>query len=149
MGTLGRVSIDDVGVSDHDGEVVVLPDDAADADAREATSPGIAHEVDPGPDWWHREHPVFAPLAGFFAGMLFIILVPGLYGAVLNWLLDYDTAESLYPFVLVALALPIGLVVARSTRRFGRYMLIGIFSTLLVVGSVAAAVLWYLITYQA
>ncbi|GAA4129160.1 hypothetical protein GCM10022215_41320 [Nocardioides fonticola] len=135
-------SEDDV-ATDPGGEIAVVDGDAP------ASADPMADAAPSGPNWWHREHPVFAPLSGFFAGMFFIILVPGLYGAVLNWLLDYDTAESLYPFVLIALAVPIGLVVYRPSRRFGRYMMLGIVSTLVVVGSVAAAVLWYLIHSQA
>lgn len=102
----------------------------------------------PEPSWWHRGHPVFSSLAGFFTGMLFIILVPGVYGAVLSAVFSYDTAESLFPYVLVALAIPIALLAVPSTRRFGRYMVLGIVSTLLVVGLVAGAVLWFLINRQ-
>ena len=28
------------------------------------------------PDWWHRDHPVFTPITGFFTGLLFVALVP-------------------------------------------------------------------------
>ena len=36
------------------------------------------------PDWFHRGHPVFFPLAGFFTGMVSIIVVPGLYAGILR-----------------------------------------------------------------
>ncbi|WP_206051553.1 hypothetical protein [Nocardioides ferulae] len=100
------------------------------------------------PDWWHRDHPTFTPLSGFFTGLLFILLVPGTYAAVLGALFDTDTAESLFPFVLVTLAVPVTLVVVPRTRTFGRYMALGVVATALVVGGVAAAVLWYLVNYR-
>jgi hypothetical protein len=100
------------------------------------------------PDWWHRDHPPFASLSGFFTGLAFVILVPGLFIALLHVLFDDDTAEGLFPFVLVTLAVPIGLVIAPRTRRFGLYMLIGVVATALVVAGVAGLVLWYMITYE-
>lgn len=133
------MSTEEVGAAEH---TAVAPDEDDDAAASHQDGAGA-------PSWWHREHPVFTSLAGFFTGMLFIILVPGLYGAVLSLLVDDTTAESLFPFVLVALAVPIGLLVAPRTRRFGRYMTLGIVSTVVVVGVVAAAVLWYLVKYRA
>jgi hypothetical protein len=48
----------------------------------------------------------------------------------------------------VTLAVPLGLVIAPRTRRFGLYMVVGMVSTALVVGGVAALVLWYMVTYQ-
>lgn len=95
--------------------------------------------------WWHRDHPVFASLAGFFTGLVFVVVVPGAYAALLSAVLDYESAEELFPFVLVALAVPIALLVHPRTRRFGRYMLLGMVSTALVVGGVAALVLWFLV----
>ena len=44
--------------------------------------------------------------------------------------------------MLLTLAVPLGLVVAPRTRRFGLYMLIGMVATALVVLGVAALVLW-------
>lgn len=95
--------------------------------------------------WWHRDHPVFASLAGFFTGLVFVVVVPGAYAALLASIMDTESAEDLFPFVLVALAVPIALLVHPHTRRFGRYMLLGIVSTALVVGGVAALVLWFLV----
>lgn len=100
------------------------------------------------PDWWHRDHPTFTALTGFFTGLVFVILVPGLFAAILSALFDYETAEGLFPFVLLTLGVPIGLVTATRTRRFGRYMLIGMSTTLLVVLSVAALVLWWLVKVE-
>ena len=97
------------------------------------------------PDWWHRDHPVFVPLAGFFTGMAYIILVPGTYGAVLKAFVGYERAEELFPFVLVTLVLPIGLLAPHHTRKFGRYLLFGVFATALVVVGVALGVLWFLL----
>ena len=100
------------------------------------------------PDWWHRDHPTFTALAGFFTGLGFLVLVPALFGGILRLFLAYDTAERLFPFVLVTLLVPIGLVIYPRTRRFGLYMIIGMVTTAVVVGGVAAVVLWYLVTYQ-
>jgi 4-amino-4-deoxy-L-arabinose transferase-like glycosyltransferase len=100
------------------------------------------------PDWWHRDHPTFTAITGFFTGLAFVIVVPGLFAAILNWIFEYHTAEDLFPLVLVTLAVPIGLIIAKRTRRFGTYMVIGMVSTALVVSGVAALVLWYMVTYQ-
>ena len=97
------------------------------------------------PDWWHRDHPTFAAITGFFAGLAYVIVVPSLAAAILNWIFDDRTAEDLYPYVLVCLAVPVGLAVAPRTRRFGLYMLIGVVTTALVVLGVAAVVLWVLV----
>lgn len=98
------------------------------------------------PDWWHRDHPVFVPLAGFFTGMAFIILIPGTYAALLKEIVGYERAQQLFPFVLLTLVVPIGLLVPHRTRKFGGYMLLGAISTLIVVVGVAAAVGWFLYT---
>lgn len=100
------------------------------------------------PDWWHRDHPTFTAITGFFTGLAFVIVVPGLFAAILGWIFEYDTAEDLFPFVLVTLIIPIGLLIAPRTRRFGGYMLIGLVTTALVVLGVAGLVLWYMVTYQ-
>jgi len=99
------------------------------------------------PDWWHRDHPTFTALTGFFTGLAFLLLVPALFAGVLGLFLD-DRAEELFPFVLVTLVVPVGLVIWPRTRRFGRYMLLGMVVTAVVVGGVAAAVLWYMVNYQ-
>ena len=96
------------------------------------------------PNWWHRDHPVFIPLAGFFTGMLYIIIIPGTYGAILNGLFTNDRAESLFPFVLLAFVVPIGMLAHPRTRRFGRCMLFGSVATLVVVVGVTAITLWIL-----
>lgn len=101
------------------------------------------------PDWFHRGHPVFFPLAGFFTGMASIIVVPGLYAAVIKGIAGYERAEELFPFVLLLLVVPIALLVPHRTRRFARYMLLGMVTTIVVVGGVAAAVLWFLLQKDA
>ncbi|MBM7519592.1 hypothetical protein [Nocardioides nitrophenolicus] len=101
------------------------------------------------PDWFHRGHPVFFPLAGFFTGMVAVIVVPGLYAAVIKWLAGYKRVEELFPFVLLMFVVPIGLLVPQHTRRFGRYMLLGMVSTLLVVAGVGIAVVWFLLAKDA
>ena len=102
----------------------------------------------PQPSWWHRDHPTFAALTGFFTGLVFVLLIPAVYVGVLSLFLDNDQVESLFPFVLVTLAVPLALVVNQRTRRFGTYFWIGILLTAVVVVGVAALVLWYLVDHQ-
>ena len=73
-------------------------------------------------EWWHRDHPTFTALAGFFTGMLFVTLVPGGFVGMLRLLFAYDTAEELFPLVLISLIVPVALLIAPRTRRFGVYM---------------------------
>lgn len=100
------------------------------------------------PDWWHRDHPTFTALSGFFTGLVFIIVVPGTFAAVLSAMFDQQTVEDLFPLVLITLAVPLGLVVAKRTRRFGLYFWIGMVLTAIVVLGVAAVVLWLMVTYE-
>jgi hypothetical protein len=74
-----------------------------------------------------------------------VILVPGVYATLLNAFLGEKTAERLFPYVLIALLIPIGLLVPRRTRRFAQLMLVGIVATVLVIGVTAGLVLWFLI----
>lgn len=101
------------------------------------------------PSWWHRDHPTFTSLSGFFTGLLFVILVPGIYAGLLSVLVETETAEELFPLVLVTLGIPIALTIAPRTRRFGRYMLIGIVTTAVVVLVSAGLVLWILYSTDA
>ena len=121
------------------------PDTSTDTSTGSRPEAGPDGATERQPDWWHRDHPTFTALTGFFTGLAFVIVVPGLFGTILNLLVDYHTAEDLFPFVLVMLAVPIGLLIAPRTRRFGIYMVIGMLVTLLVVAGVSALVLWYLI----
>lgn len=100
-------------------------------------------------NWWHRSHPTFAAITGFFAGMLFVTALPGAFAALLRLLFPLGTAERLFPFVLVALALPIFLLARRKTRRFGIFMAIGMAISALVVLGVASLVLYFMVQYDA
>src|SRR4029450_11484753 len=100
------------------------------------------------PSWWHREHPTFTALAGFFTGLLFVALVPAAYVGVLSVMFDNDKVEDLFPFVLVTLIVPLALVANQRTRRFGTYFWIGIVLTAVVVVGGGALVLWYLVEHQ-
>src|SRR3954468_1346316 len=131
-----------VGPVDHAG------DGPADRASGQVGAEGAGAAGDRTPSWWHRDHPTFTALSGFFAGLAFVVIVPGLFAATLGWVFESHTAEDLFPFVLVTLALPLVLVLVPRTRRFGRYMLVGIGTTLLVVAGVAAVVLWYMVQYQ-
>jgi hypothetical protein len=107
--------------------------------------PASASGHDDEPNWWHRSHPTFAGVAGFFSGVVSVIVVPGVYATLLNAFLGEKTAERLFPYVLIALLVPIGLLVPRRTRRFAQLMLVGIVATVVVIGVTAAVVLWFLI----
>ena len=71
------------------------------------------------------------------------VAVPG--GDTVWELVGYERAEELFLFVLLTLVVPLGLLVPRRTRRFGRYMLFGVVATAVVVVGVAVGVLYYLI----
>jgi 4-amino-4-deoxy-L-arabinose transferase-like glycosyltransferase len=111
-------------------------------------APDGAPEDKTGPDWWHRDHPVFSALSGFFTGLLTVIVVPGAFAAILNALFTYERAEDFFPFVLLIFVVPIGLIAATRTRRFGKYMLLGMVLTAVVVVGVAALVLWLLYRFD-
>jgi hypothetical protein len=95
--------------------------------------------------WWHHSHPTFAGITGFFAGMLFVTALPGAFIGILRLLFTYETAESLFPLVLIALALPIAMLVKRKTRRFAQFMFVGMVVTALVVLGVASLVLYLMV----
>ncbi len=107
-------------------------------------SPSAGPESPP-PDWWHRDHPTFTAITGFFTGLAFVAVVPALFVGLLQLVVEDETANDLFPFVLLCLAVPIGLLAAHRTRRFGGYMLIGMVVTALVVVGVAALVIWWMV----
>ena len=96
-------------------------------------------------EWWHHSHPTFAGITGFFAGMLYVTAVPGAFVGILRLLFSYETAEKLFPFVLIALALPIAMLVKRKTRRFAQFMFVGMIVTAMVVLGVASLVLYFMV----
>ena len=102
----------------------------------------------PPPDWWHRDHPTFVALTGFFTGMLFVTVVPGGFIGVLRLLFSFETAERLFPIVAVMLVVPAVLVANGRTRTCGLYMVIGMTLTALVVIAVASLVLYVMVRQQ-
>lgn len=106
-------------------------------------------QVEESRNWWHRSHPTFAALTGFFSGMLFVTALPGAFVAILRVIFSDETAEKLFPVVVVGLVLPIVLLVKRKTRRFGIFMVIGMLITAAVVLGVASLVLLFMIQYDA
>jgi hypothetical protein len=107
-----------------------------------------ANDPGPEPSWWHRSHPTFAGLVGFFTGVAFVIIVPGVYGAALSLLLGDTTAQRLFPLILLALVVPLGLLVPRKTRRFAQFMLLGVVLTAVVIGLTSALVIFVLVQTQ-
>lgn len=116
----------------------------------EGVPPTDSAEQTPGPplDWWHRDHPTFTALTGFFSGMLFVTVVPGGFAGLLRLLFHYETAERLFPLVAIALVVPTGLVANARTRRFGVHFVIGMLITALVVLGVASLVLYFMVRYE-
>lgn len=100
-------------------------------------------------EWWHHSHPTFAAISGFFSGMLFVTALPGAFAGILRLLFPYERAEDLFPFVLIALVLPVSLLAKRKTRRFGIFMVIGMVLTILVVLGVASLVLYFMVQRDA
>jgi len=97
------------------------------------------------PSWWHRSHPTFAGLVGFFTGVAYVIIVPGLYAAFLSLLLSDSAARRLFPLGGLALVVPLVLLIPRRTRRFAQFMLIGVVSTAVVIGLTTVLVVWVLV----
>jgi hypothetical protein len=117
-------------------------------DGSELPPEGQPTDVAREPDWWHRDHPTFTALTGFFSGLVLVTLVPGAYVAGMSALFDERTAEEAFPFVLLFLAVPIGLLAFPRTRRFGKYLLLGMVATLFVVLGVGALVFWLMLRYS-
>jgi hypothetical protein len=138
MSEPGARADDDAGAGNHLVEPEPEPEPA----------PEPAAEPVREPDWWHRSHPTFAGVAGFFTGIVFVIVVPGVYATLLNAFLGEKTAQRLFPYVLIALLVPIGLLVPRKTRRFAQLMLVGLIATVLVVAVTAGVVLWVLVSFD-
>ncbi len=126
---------------DSDG---ATPDETPDR-APEAAPDEGGDDQGPEPSWWHRSHPTFAGLVGFFTGVAYVIIVPGVYAALLGLFFSDATVQKLFPLVLVALVIPIALLVPRKTRRFAQFMFLGIISTVIVVAVTAAVVIWVMI----
>ena len=108
----------------------------------------VQETAGPPQDWWHRDHPTFAALTGFFSGMLFVTVVPGGFAGLLRLLFDYDTAARLFPLVAVTLVVPTALVANRRSRRFGLHFVLGMVITALVVLGVASLVLYLMVRYD-
>jgi 4-amino-4-deoxy-L-arabinose transferase-like glycosyltransferase len=120
-------------------------DDGTATEASESGSVDPPEDVEQrSPSRWHRDHPIFNALSGFFTGLVTIIVVPGAFAAILGTMFDYDRAEELFPLVLVIFAIPLAMLAAPRSRAFGKYMLLGMALTAVVVVVVAALVLWIL-----
>jgi hypothetical protein len=117
--------------------------EAASAVESDGDEPG--EEPGPEPSWWHRSHPTFAGLVGFFIGVAYVIVVPGIYAAVLRLLLSDSAAQRLFPLIALALVVPLALLIPRRTRRFAQFMLLGVVTTAVVIGLTAAVVIWVLV----
>ncbi|MGN0065954.1 MAG: hypothetical protein ACI379_17095 [Nocardioides sp.] len=96
-------------------------------------------------DWWHRDHPTFFALSGFFTGVAYVALIPTLFFVVLRLVADTETAEQSYGWVVLSLVVPLLLVAVPRTRRFGLYMLLGVVLAALVVVGVASLLLYLLV----
>jgi hypothetical protein len=111
----------------------------------EAPPRAAPEDQGPPPSWWHSSHPTFAGLVGFFTGVAYVIIVPGIYAALLSAVFSDQTAQRLFPLVALILLVPLVLLVPRKTRRFAQFMLLGTVATALVIGLTAALVIWLLV----
>lgn len=91
------------------------------------------------------DHPTRTALRGFFAGMALMLAVPVTLAAVTTQLDAAASLRTLAPLGLLPLVVPLVLSAVPRTRRLGLYMLFGMLSTAVVVGGVAAAVLFVLV----
>jgi hypothetical protein len=108
-----------------------------------STADGEAEEAPaPEPSWWHRSHPTFAGLMGFFSGVAYVIIVPGLFAGVLRVLFSDATAARLFPLVGVALLVPLVMLAFRKTRRFAQMMFLGVVATAVVIVVTGALTFW-------
>src|SRR4051812_46348816 len=142
-----RTAQDGAPVEPPEAPSVTAPGDTPDDPQASGESPDGEH-AGPEPSWWHRSHPTFAGLVGFFSGVAFVIVVPGVYGALLSLLLGDTTAQRLFPLVLIAVLVQLALLIPRKTRRFAEFMLLGVVLTIVVVGVTAAVVIWVLVKPQ-
>ena len=115
------------------------------AETPEDETPEDAPDEGAEPSWWHRSHPTFAGLVGFFTGRRLRHRRPGCLRRPLGLFVSDATAQKLFPLVLVALVIPIALLFPRKTRRFAQFMFLGIVSTVLVVAVTATLVIWVMI----
>lgn len=125
-----------------DGPVDQAPDEAPD----EPTD-GAVGASDDAPRFWHREHPVFTPLVGFFTGLVAILIALAALGWILDKTVGYDISEHPWVFLVavgVVLVVNLVLVALPRSRRFARYMLFGVLLTPLVI-IVSAALTTYLL----
>ena len=141
--------------ADPDGPLAVADDAADPAYAEESGQPvvvTVGHDEPVHHDWWHRDHPTFTAISGFFSGLVFATVVPGLFMATVRYFADDSTAErtaeEAFPFVLLFLVIPIAMVAFPQTRRFGTYLMLGIVVTLAVVIGVSTFVFWLMIRYS-
>lgn len=114
-------------------------------DDEQARTPAAAVHPHHGRDWWHRDHPTFTALSGFFAGLAYLALVPAAFGAAVTWIFGERAAHEAFLFVLLLLVLPLFLLALPRTQRFGKYMLLGMVVTALVVIGVGWMT-WLLLT---
>ena len=94
------------------------------------------------PRWWHRDHPVFSAVAGFYAGIVSVTVLPALYVGVLRSVGTPEQVERYFWWLLLVLLVPAWLVLSGRSRRGGLYMVLGMVVTLAVVLGVGFSVLW-------
>jgi hypothetical protein len=113
-----------------------------------AVEPAADEDPAPEPSWWHRSHPTFAGLVGFFSGVAYVIVIPGIFAAVLSLIVSDATVQRLFPLVGLILVVPLVMLISRKTRRFAEFMLLGVVSTAVVIGATAALVIWIMVKTQ-
>lgn len=120
---------------------VMSEESSAEVLEEESAQPYTHH----GRDWWHRDHPTFTAISGFFFGLTYVALVPAAFAGILTWAFGERAAHEAFLFVLMILALPLVLLAMPRTARFGKYFLLGMLVTALVVIGVGW-VTWLLVS---
>jgi hypothetical protein len=138
--------------AEPEGPLVVADDAAEPADPEVPEEPAeqplvvsVGEQAAEQPDWWHRDHPTFTAIAGFFCGLMLATVVPGAFVATVRALTNDRTAEEMFPFVLLFLVIPFAMVAFPQTRRFGKYLLLGIVIALAVIIGVGSFVFWLML----
>ncbi len=74
-----------------------------------------------------------------------MIVVPGIFAALLRLMLGDSTAQRLFPLLALLLVVPLALLIPRRTRRFAQFMLARRGHDRVVIGLTAALVIWVMV----
>ena len=81
------------------------------------------------------------PVLGFFTGVAYLFVVPGLIIGVFGTVTPEDWESAFNPYAFLSLLGPVVLLVPERTRHFAMYMLAGMIAGLVLVVSLTVAFL--------